>query len=154
MVQTTLDIDLPTEEHTKSLAEKFAMVLKPGDTLLLSGEIGAGKSYFARSFIRHLLGEDTEVPSPTFTLVQIYETGRAEVWHCDLYRLTQVDEVIELGLDEAFDNAICLVEWPDKLGDLAPSSAIKIELSAEPTGHNAVVTATKTQLERIGLSDE
>lgn len=94
--------------------------------MLLSGEIGAGKTHFARSAVLSLLKVPEDVPSPTYTLVQTYEARGTELWHADLYRLTDISEVEELGLLQAFDEAICLVEWPDRLGDLAPASALSL----------------------------
>jgi tRNA threonylcarbamoyladenosine biosynthesis protein TsaE len=117
---------------TDTLAERIAEVLEPGDTILIDGPIGAGKSHFCRAAIRHLLdrdGRQEDIPSPTFTLVQTYETGAGEVWHSDLYRLTDVSQVLELGLEEAFSSAIVLVEWPDRLGALAPRDALRISLT-------------------------
>jgi len=114
---------------TERLAQWFARRLGPGDVVLLEGEIGAGKTHFARALIQSRLaaaGRAEEVPSPTFTLVQTYDAGDTEIWHADLYRLTGPDEVEELGLKAAFDTAICLVEWPDRLGDLAPASALTL----------------------------
>ena len=130
-------IQLPTEESTKAIAAELAQILRTGDTILLSGEIGAGKSFLCRAILRHVFGEDLEVPSPTFTLVQTYESDTAEYWHCDLYRLTHPDEAIELGLDEAFETAICLIEWPDRLGDFGPTNALSIHMSAGDDHHTA-----------------
>jgi tRNA threonylcarbamoyladenosine biosynthesis protein TsaE len=131
-----LRLILPDPEATDALGRALAAQLRPGDTLLLSGPIGAGKSHLARAVIRALLARagapDEDVPSPTYTLVQTYDAGPDEIWHADLYRLTTVDEVVELGLDAAFDTAICLVEWPDRLGDLAPEDALRIDLSTNP----------------------
>jgi len=114
---------LETAEDAAVLAVAFSTHLKAGDSLLLSGPVGAGKTHFARSIIQAMMARDGEVedvPSPTFTLVQVYETYAAEVLHTDLYRLTHVDELTELGLDDAFENAITLVEWPDRLGTARP----------------------------------
>ena len=107
-----LILDLPTEADTTALGQRLARASQAGDVFLLSGPIGAGKSHLARAFIRERLGAAEDVPSPTFTLVQVYGEGADEIWHADLYRLTHPDEVWELGLDDAFTRAICLVEWP------------------------------------------
>ena len=128
-------IHLPDASATEALARRVAPLLKSGDTILLSGEIGSGKSTFARALIKHRLqeiGRDEDVPSPTFTLVQTYDVGNVEIWHCDLYRLTDPDEALDLGLEEAFEQAICLIEWPDRLGMLAPPGALRIELTETP----------------------
>ena len=100
--------------------------LEAGVVLLLEGPIGAGKTHFARSLIQSRMEYPEDVPSPTFTLVQMYETDACEIWHADLYRLSTPDEVVELGLTEAFDTAICLVEWPDRLGALTPTGALRL----------------------------
>lgn len=113
-------------DETADLARRIGLGLRPGHVLLLDGPVGAGKTHFARSLIQSLLSVPEDVPSPTFTLVQTYDTTRGEIWHSDLYRLSSPDEVIELGLEEAFETAIVLVEWPDRLGDLAPGDALHL----------------------------
>lgn len=120
-------ITLPTPEETAAFAVKLGARLLPGDVLLLEGPIGAGKTHFARSLIQSRLEFPEDVPSPTFTLVQTYEVDNTEIWHADLYRLSSPDEVVELGLTEAFENAICLIEWPDRLGDLWPENGLRLE---------------------------
>lgn len=114
---------LASSDATAALARRFGTVLRAGDTLLLQGDIGAGKSYFARALIQSLQDIPEDVPSPTFTLVQTYDTRLGELWHADLYRLGDPGEVEELGLTEAFTSAICLIEWPDRLCALTPSAA-------------------------------
>lgn len=102
--------------------------------MLLSGPVGAGKSHFARSLIQsrlHFLGRHEDVPSPTFTIVQSYDLGEVELWHADLYRLTGPSECDELGLLDAFETAICLVEWPEKLGALVPQGALHVNISPD-----------------------
>jgi tRNA threonylcarbamoyladenosine biosynthesis protein TsaE len=133
-----VSIFLSSEEDTTRLGAWLAPLLQAGDTVLLSGPIGAGKSHFARAFIRARLGRAEDIPSPTFTLVQTYEAD-VEIWHSDLYRLSHPDEVLELGLDEAFSGAICLVEWPDRLGGLRPDTAISIALSNQGEGRLAMI---------------
>ena len=126
---TTRTIILPSETDTAALAQRIAPMLIAGDVLLLEGDIGAGKTAFSRALIRARLGYDEDVPSPTFTLVQTYE-DEVDIWHCDLYRLTHPDEAVELGLEEAFEEAICLIEWPDRLADLAPKTALTLQFKA------------------------
>jgi len=125
-------ITLNSPEETADLAIRLGTELQSGDILLLEGEIGSGKTHFARSLIQSLMAVPEDVPSPTFTLVQAYDTESGEIWHCDLYRLTAVEEIEELGLIEAFDTAICLVEWPDKLGPLTPASALRLTFETDP----------------------
>lgn len=122
-------LTLSSPEETAATARRVAVLLRPGDCLLLEGSVGAGKSHFARTVIQNLLDVPEDVPSPTFTLVQTYDTVSGEVWHCDLYRLTTPDEVFELGLEEALSDAICLIEWPDRLGGFTPKQALTLSFS-------------------------
>jgi tRNA threonylcarbamoyladenosine biosynthesis protein TsaE len=135
MLQDTARITLSSADHTAALAARLGARLSPGDTLLLEGPIGAGKTHFARSLIQSRLTLPEDVPSPTFTLVQTYDADGVDIWHADLYRLTSPDEVVELGLVDAFETAICLVEWPDRLGSLAPQNALTLHF-AQGTADN------------------
>ncbi len=141
-------LSLPTAPDTEALGRRLADLARPGDVILLEGPIGAGKSCLARAFIRARLGPEEEVPSPTFTLVQVYEADGTEIWHADLYRLTHPDEVWELGLDDAFTSAICLVEWPDRLGTHVPADALRLRLEAEGEGRRAVLSGGRAGLIR------
>jgi tRNA threonylcarbamoyladenosine biosynthesis protein TsaE len=125
-------IPLNSPDETCALASTLAPLLRAGDVLLLTGDIGAGKTHFARCLIRALQDTPEDVPSPTFTLVQVYDTRAGELWHADLYRLGTADECEELGLTEAFESAICLVEWPDRLEELAPRSALSLTFAPQP----------------------
>lgn len=116
---------------TATLARQLGPRLIPGDCMLLSGPIGSGKTHFARQMIQHLQDQPEDVPSPTYTLVQIYDTSQGEIWHADLYRLGNTDEIEELGLSDAFDAAICLIEWPDRLADLSPPDALDLTFRAD-----------------------
>lgn len=129
-------LNLTSPEATADFARALGSQLRVGDVLLLTGSIGAGKTHFARALIQSLLTEPEDVPSPTFTLVQEYETDRGPLWHSDLYRLNSPDEIEELGLLEAFSNAICIVEWPDRLGDLAPVSSLMLQFSDGPSDNS------------------
>lgn len=138
-------------------------MLEAGDTILLEGPIGAGKSCFARAFIQARLtatGRLEDVPSPTYTLVQTYDDGNVEIWHADLYRLIGPADIDELGLWDAFEAAICLVEWPDRLGPLAPTDALLIRLDpgeqegvrqAHFSAHNPV---WQKRLEKAGMNHD
>ncbi len=133
-----------SEAETRRFAEALAPRLRAGDTLLLSGGLGAGKTAFARAVIQARLaaaGRSEDVPSPSFTLVQTYSDGVEEFWHADLYRLAGPDEVIELGLDEAFGAAVCLVEWPDRLDGEAPRDALELNFAMTETPGERRMTA-------------
>ena len=133
-----LCLHLVDADATARLGQWFAAHLRAGDCLLLEGQIGAGKSHFARAFIQARLGRAEDVPSPTFTLVQSYQAD-LEIWHADLYRLSHPDEVLELGLEEAFDSAICLIEWPDRLGSLLPKGALRLRFTLEGEGRRVAI---------------
>ncbi len=127
-----------SEAETRALARALAPLLRPGDVLALEGDLGAGKTAFARALINALPHPDgsyveEEVPSPTFTLVQTYNRQTynrrpAEVWHVDLYRIERPEDALELGLEEAFSEAICLIEWPERLGPLLPAKALSVRI--------------------------
>jgi len=117
------------EAESEAFARFLARAAHPGDVLLLSGPLGVGKTSFARAFIRALCGMDTEVPSPSFTLVQQYETPDVILWHYDLYRLDKAEEILELDLDEAMTCGIVLIEWPERLGAFRPGHALELEFA-------------------------
>lgn len=143
---------LPDEQATTSFGARLAPLLAPGDTILLEGPIGAGKTSLARAVIQARLaaaGRHEDVPSPTYTLVQTYDDGACEIWHADLYRLGDPGEIVELGLDEAFETAIVLVEWPDRLGDLAPATALHLRLSVDGEGRLARLTGPAERWDKL-----
>ena len=125
----TREADLPDPNATARLAAAVARLTRRGDAILLEGPLGAGKTEFARAFLRAASGDPAlEVPSPTFTLVQSYETGIGTVHHFDLWRLDGPAGLAELGWDEALDD-IVMIEWPDRLGELTPPNALRIVLA-------------------------
>jgi len=124
--------ELPDEAATAALAARLAALARPGDVIALKGELGAGKTTFARAFIR-ARGGAGEVPSPTFTLVQVYELDGAAIWHFDGYRLRDPEEAWELGIEDAFRDGISLVEWPEQFGPLIPARRLEITLLAGAT---------------------
>ncbi|MEM1288390.1 MAG: tRNA (adenosine(37)-N6)-threonylcarbamoyltransferase complex ATPase subunit type 1 TsaE [Pseudomonadota bacterium] len=131
MPQRRVEISFASPDETAEFAARLAHQLKPGDAVFLSGDLGAGKTHFARAAIQKRLrdsGAIEDVPSPTFTLVQVYQDATTEIWHCDLYRLSNADEVEELGLYEALEGAICFVEWPDRLEPGIRRSGLEIRL--------------------------
>jgi tRNA threonylcarbamoyladenosine biosynthesis protein TsaE len=115
-------------EETQNLAQNLAQIAKKGDTFLLFGTLGVGKSVFARAFVQHLT-KAKEVPSPTFTLVQTYEAPEFEIYHFDLYRLKDPEEIWELNIEDALYSAVSLIEWPEKMGPYIPADAFKVSIT-------------------------
>jgi len=111
---------------TGRLANALAVLAEEGDVIALAGPIGSGKTTFARYFIS-AAGYREDVPSPTFNLLQVYEGERLSVWHFDLYRLKRPDEVFELGLEQAFDEGVTLIEWPERMGELLPPDVLTLD---------------------------
>lgn len=121
-------IDLPDETATAALAARIAAVAAPADIIALKGDLGSGKTVFARGFIG-ACGNQDEVPSPTFTLVQVYDAGPTVIWHFDLYRIRAPEEAWELGIEEAFITGISLIEWPERLGQLLPDRRLELSFT-------------------------
>lgn len=121
-----------SEADTGALAEKLAVISVQGDVWALNGTLGAGKSVFARAFIKKLTGA-RDVPSPTFTLLQTYSAEAFDIYHYDLYRLEKPAEIFELGVEEAFYSGVSLVEWPERMGSFSPRNMwqVKIEMTSE-----------------------
>ena len=148
-------LELASTDATLRLAQAFTTLAGPKLCILLNGPVGAGKSFFARSAIQTLMAQNgaiEDVPSPTFTIVQTYDLPQLEVWHADLYRLTSPDELLELGLEQALEESMCLIEWPDRLGDLQPSDAITLTLTPDQTDHDrrtAEITGPETLVTRL-----
>jgi tRNA threonylcarbamoyl adenosine modification protein YjeE len=150
--QSTFTTALENEQATERFAVEIANALEPGDLVTLSGDLGAGKTAFARALIRYLAGDPgIAVPSPTFTLMQVYELPRFTLAHADLYRLSGPDELAELGLDDIASTGVVLMEWPDRAGDRLPPDRIDIALALSPahgaehrevcvTGYGALAT--------------
>ncbi len=134
-------LTLEDKSATDALAVRLAVLVAAGDIIGLGGELGAGKTTFARAFICARLGE-TEVPSPTFTLVQTYEGSGASIWHFDLYRLQSSEEIYELGVEEAFGTAISLIEWPEKMAGNEPPDWLELRL--DPGGGEEARRVTLT----------
>ena len=134
---------LADDDATAALGAQLARALQPGDIVLLSGGLGAGKTALARAIIRHLAGDpDLDVPSPSFALVQPYEVNGTPLLHADLYRLRNEREIYELGLFDRVD-AIVLVEWPERAPDLASLATLSIALSVPTDGIGRVAEITR-----------
>jgi tRNA threonylcarbamoyl adenosine modification protein YjeE len=155
----TRRLPLADEAATEALARDVARLLRPGDVIALWGDLGAGKTRFARALIGALSGqgEGEEVPSPTFTLVQTYDLPAGLVWHFDLYRLDLPEEALELGLDEALADGITLIEWPGRLGNLLPRDRLDLTLEFGTTPEARIATLAPRgrwdgRLDKLGLS--
>ncbi len=156
-----MHITAHNESDTGDLAIKIAGLLQSGDVVFLQGDLGAGKTFFARALIRALADHsDLDVPSPTFTLLQTYETRSGPVWHFDLYRIKNVEEIYELGWEEALTDGILLIEWPERLDFLAPSDRLDVVFGLSeknPTQRDITLHpygAWKERLSKERLSDE
>ncbi|MGQ0581307.1 MAG: tRNA (adenosine(37)-N6)-threonylcarbamoyltransferase complex ATPase subunit type 1 TsaE [Reyranella sp.] len=131
---------LPDEASTERLGAALAARLRPRDVVALVGGLGAGKTTLARAILRAASGQPAlVVPSPTFTLVEVYDTSKGVFWHFDLYRLEQPEQVFELGWEEARTDGIALVEWAERLGPLLPHERLTVTLSIEGDGRRATL---------------
>ncbi len=152
-LQTTWTIDLPNEAATLALAPRIQPLVGPNDLVTLSGDLGAGKTTFARALVRLLVKEpELEVPSPTFTLMQVYQAPAFPVVHADLYRIRDASELSELGWEEAADGAVLIVDWATKAGEL-PRDRLDIELAMtsgrDPGRRKATITGHGAFAERV-----
>lgn len=150
--ETTLDsreIALPDPAATLDLGRRLGARLSPGDVVCLSGGLGAGKTTLARGAIEAWTGQSEEAPSPTYTLVQTYEGARGQLWHVDLYRLKRPDEAWELGLEDAFFDAACLIEWPERLEGQLPRERLDIALTQDGDGRRAVLSGAGRWSSRV-----
>ena len=147
----TIGFELPDEAATARLAQSLAARARKGDVLALFGDLGSGKTAFARAFINALPASNgtapatpEEVPSPTFTLLQTYQRAPAPVWHFDLYRVARPDEVYELGFEDALGEGIVLIEWPERLGPLLPAERLELRFDFAERAEARRVTLTGT----------
>jgi len=140
---TVHEVALADAAATDRLGGVLACLVGAQDVIALWGDLGAGKTSLARAIIQTLLaasGLREDVPSPTFTLVQTYEAGLLPIWHADLYRLSDPDELIELGLEEALEAGLLLIEWPDRMDGELPAERLDIELKEVGEGRVACLT--------------
>ncbi len=134
-------VPLPDLAATEALAARLAPLLRAGDAVTLQGDLGAGKTALARALLRSL-GVTGDVPSPTFTLVQSYDTARFPVYHFDLYRLKRGDEVEELGWDDALAEGVVLVEWPERAAAFMPRDRLALTLDMDANGQRRATLET------------
>ena len=137
-----------SEQNVRTFAAVLAGQTQTGDVIALSGDLGVGKTVFAKAFVRALTNEDEDVPSPTFTLVQMYDGHRGKelltIWHFDLYRLKSAEEIYETGFEEALSDGVSLIEWPERAGNLLPKNRLTVRLEApagRPDKRNITITA-------------
>ena len=119
---------LYNEEDSKNLAIQIANEIKPGNIITFSGDLGAGKTFLCRQIIKQLCGYETNVTSPTFNLLQIYDWNVCSIYHYDLYRLKNPSEIYELGIEEAMTANVCLIEWPELIDGILPNDTIAINI--------------------------
>ena len=127
-----------TEKDTFQIASDLASHVKKGDVIALYGTLGVGKTVFCRGFIEVFLPK-TEVPSPTFTLLQTYETDKFPIYHFDMYRLKSPEEAYEIGIEDAFAEGVSLIEWPEKMGYLLPKKHISVFIEAVKEGRQITI---------------
>lgn len=141
-------IPLANDKATRDFGAKLAQVLRAGDVVCLRGDLGAGKTSLARGFINALC-DVSEVPSPTYTLVQTYTAPKFDIWHFDLYRLDAPDDVWELGIEEALEDGVCLIEWPERIETLLSGAELNIDIGFAETGRVATVSGNADWQERL-----
>lgn len=144
------EIALPDAAATLALGRRLGNTLEPGDVVCLSGALGAGKTTLARGAIEAWTGHKEETPSPTYTLVQTYDGPKGELWHVDLYRLKRPEDAWELGLEDAFAEAACLIEWPERLDGQLPANRLDIEITPQGEGRNAALRGRGAWRTRLG----
>ncbi len=133
-----IELSVKNESEMLALGARLGRALSLGDTVCLIGDLGAGKTTLARGLIQNILPHEI-VPSPTYTLVQTYELSNFTLWHCDLYRLEHPDEAYELGLVDAMGEDVCVLEWPDRLGNLLPNDALSVEITFDGDGRKVTL---------------
>ncbi|MGH6950922.1 MAG: tRNA (adenosine(37)-N6)-threonylcarbamoyltransferase complex ATPase subunit type 1 TsaE [Vitreimonas sp.] len=141
---------LPDAAATLALGRRLGAGLAPGDVVCLSGALGAGKTTLARGAIEAWTGRKEETPSPTYTLVQTYDGPKGELWHVDLYRLKRPEDAWELGLEDAFAEAACLIEWPERLDGQLPADRLDIEIAPQGEGRSAALRGHGAWRARLG----
>lgn len=134
------NLDLASEDETRALGARLAALLQRGDVVALHGELGAGKTTLVRGLIQSILGSATEVPSPTYALVQMYEGPSFPLWHFDLYRIEQAGDLQELGWDDTPDG-VALIEWPQRAGAHLPENRLDVFLQNSGEGRRARLEA-------------
>ncbi len=130
---------LASPKEVLAFGGRLSKILRPQDVVFLIADLGAGKTTLARGIIQAIIGENTDVSSPTYNLIHVWDGPKCQIWHADLYRLEEPAEVFALGLEEAFEHAITLVEWPDRMGQMAPENRLDICIEKTPKGRKVVL---------------
>lgn len=156
MSELLAEITLSDVSATKEFSARFAPLLRRGDVVAFDGALGAGKTELCRSII-HALGLSDDVPSPTFTMVQTYEPAPDDqvtptIWHMDMYRLESPQDSLELGIEEAFEDAVSLIEWPAKLGSYLPAGflTLRLEIAVDGKTRNLTIIGDTVWKARLG----
>jgi tRNA threonylcarbamoyladenosine biosynthesis protein TsaE len=140
MSQRFITYTAANEADMLGFGAKLASLLRRGDVLALTGDLGAGKTTLARGLIQSAFGHAEEVPSPTYTLVQTYDLPAYELWHCDLYRLAKPDDVLELGVIDMESEIVSLIEWPDKMGRHLSVDALSVDIAFKGEGREVTLS--------------
>ena len=145
-----IEINVSRQSELEDFAARLALLCDPKDVIALYGDLGAGKTVFSRAFIRSCGLPEEEVPSPTFTLVQLYDAPDFCIYHFDLYRLKSAEEIFELGMEEALYDGVSLIEWPDKMGGYLPKNCARITITPQGSGRNInIQTSSSSLAERL-----
>ncbi len=148
-LMTDIERFLPDEAATRRLGAKLGASLTTRDVICLTGPLGAGKTTLARAIIAASSGA-TDAPSPTFSLVETYPAGAYSIWHFDLYRLQKAEDVWELGLEEALEEGVCLIEWPEHIEKFLPESVLVLALKADGDARHLTIRADGAWFDRLG----
>ncbi|HFB55535.1 MAG TPA: tRNA (adenosine(37)-N6)-threonylcarbamoyltransferase complex ATPase subunit type 1 TsaE [Hellea balneolensis] len=141
-------VKLPDPAATMAFGARMAGVLRSHDVVCLTGGLGVGKTSFSRGLIQELCGS-MEVPSPTFTLVQTYRAPAFDIWHFDLYRLQASEDIWELGIEDALDGGVCLIEWPDRIENMLNGDELNIDFDFSGQGRTAMLSGGKHWKNRL-----
>jgi len=145
---TDIERFLPDEAATCRLGAKLGANIANGDVICLTGSLGAGKTTLARAIIAAATGAN-EAPSPTFSLVETYPAGALSIWHFDLYRLEKAEDVWELGLEEALEKGICLIEWPERIESFLPDNPLVLALKADADARHLMIRTGGDWFDRL-----
>jgi tRNA threonylcarbamoyladenosine biosynthesis protein TsaE len=138
-------INIDSLASLKTLAGKIASLANIGDIILLKGELGSGKTSFAKYFINSISKHDQNVTSPTFNILQIYDCENFSAWHYDFYRIETEEEIVNLGLDDAFSNGVSIIEWPEKIRSFLPQASLEIHFSFTEKHNSRLLTISGSE---------